>query len=140
MGYDVHITRKELVHDVNGPEISLDEWRDYVKIDREFELREHTEFTEQDGSNNHFEHPGSAVWIQWSKHGKGVDEGLFFPQDGNVTVKNPDKEIVRKMVRIAAVLDATVQGDDGEMYNDKAEIIDEHGDLTPENPWWQFWK
>ena len=140
MGYDIYITRKEFAHDVDGPEISLDEWRAYVNIDRELELREHTEYTDRDGSIKRFEYPGSAVWIRWSKHGMGVNEAWFHHQDGNVYVKNPEEEIVRKMVRVAAALDARVQGDDGEFYNGQAEVIDDEPEPAARKPWWQFWK
>lgn len=37
--------------------------------------------------------------------------------DGNIEAKNPDRALVKKMVSVAAVLDATVQGDDGESYD-----------------------
>ena len=37
--------------------------------------------------------------------------------DGNIDAKNPDQPLIRKMVSVAAVLSATVQGDDGESYN-----------------------
>lgn len=36
---------------------------------------------------------------------------------GNVDAKNPDTVLIRKMVSVAAVLSATVQGDDGESYD-----------------------
>jgi hypothetical protein len=50
----------------------------------------------------------------WSRN--GVDGSLaWLDQDnGEVVAKNPDEEILRKMHQIAQVLDARVQGDDGE--------------------------
>ena len=37
--------------------------------------------------------------------------------DGNIDAKNPDEELVRKMVSVASALGAAVQGDDGETYD-----------------------
>jgi hypothetical protein len=37
-------------------------------------------------------------------------------REGSVETKNPDEAILSKMLQIAAVLKAKVQGDDGEVY------------------------
>jgi hypothetical protein len=44
-------------------------------------------------------------------------------QDGDVVVKNPDEEILKKMWLIAQALGAKVQGDDGEIYDENGEIV-----------------
>jgi hypothetical protein len=38
-------------------------------------------------------------------------------RQGNVVVKNPDTEVLRKMWSLAQALSANVQGDDGEGYD-----------------------
>ena len=42
------------------------------------------------------------AWVDWFK--------------GNIYTKNPDEALIGKMVHIARALHATVQGDDGEIY------------------------
>ena len=44
--------------------------------------------------------------------------------NGNISAKNPDPTLLRKMVSVAGTLAATVQGDDGEFY-------DAEGNPTP---------
>ena len=41
----------------------------------------------------------------------------FWLAEGNIVVKNPDNEILRKMWALAQNLDARVQGDDDELYD-----------------------
>lgn len=99
MGYDVHITRAEHWSDNAGHEISSDEWLDVVKRDPQLKL---------EGVNGPFvaiwtAHPtNEEVWLDWV--------------DGNITTKNPDEAILKKMMAIATGLNANVQDDDGEYY------------------------
>jgi hypothetical protein len=57
------------------------------------------------------------VWTAWSHHGEAGDMAWFDLHHGNVVVKNPDREIRRKMWRLAERLRAKVQGDDREYYD-----------------------
>jgi hypothetical protein len=41
---------------------------------------------------------------------------------GNVVAKNPDDEILRKMLELAARLSAQVQGDKGELYGPDGQV------------------
>jgi hypothetical protein len=43
-------------------------------------------------------------------------ETIFWLSDGEVRCKNPDEDIIRKMVAMSERLYGTVQGDDGEVY------------------------
>jgi hypothetical protein len=63
------------------------------------------------------DHPSVAVWTAWSHHGEHGDMAWFHHHHDNVAVKNPDREIRRKMWRLAERLGAKVQGDDGEYYD-----------------------
>jgi hypothetical protein len=62
---------------------------------------------------------GTAITEQeWlAQVGGDSDLASLYWDDGNVDAKNPDTALVRKMVSVAAVLRATVQGDDGESYD-----------------------
>ena len=47
----------------------------------------------------------------------GDGHAWFSYRDGEITVKDPDREISRKMFTIAVALKARVQGDEGETYD-----------------------
>jgi hypothetical protein len=116
MGYDVHITRKRNWFD-DSPEIALGEWLSYVGRDPEMRLDGFAEAALPDGSVLRMESPGLAVWTAYSGHGHRGNMAWFHASQGDIVVKNPDPEILRKMWRIAQALNAKVQGDDGEIYD-----------------------
>jgi hypothetical protein len=60
-----------------------------------------------------------AVWNSWSHQFKDSNIAAMCWSDGNIDSKNPDEEIRRKMWRLAQVLKARVQGDDGEFYDEQ---------------------
>jgi hypothetical protein len=120
MGYDVHITRKKNwdgFGDEHGPEISADEWIALASADAEMRLDGFCEVRLPEGKVFRLDHPSIAVWTAWSHHGEAGDMAWFHHHDDNVAVKNPDREIRRKMWRLAERLGANVQGDDGEYYD-----------------------
>jgi hypothetical protein len=94
MGYDIHITRRKFWAD-KGSDITADEWLAYVQRDSELSLRPE--------SGRCFAEWSGGSWLDWS--------------DGVIFTKNPDEALVTKMVAIAGQFDATVQGDDGEIYD-----------------------
>lgn len=99
MGYDVHITRADDWAESEGCEITVAAWHDVIAEDGELRLADNLgpHVAIWDG------HPGEGeIWFDW--------------RDGNITTKNPDEPLLGKMLEIAARLDATVQGDDGEVY------------------------
>jgi hypothetical protein len=51
------------------------------------------------------------------------DQAWFGFWGGNVVVKNPDSEILRKMYVIAQSLFAKVQGDEGETYGPDGNLV-----------------
>jgi hypothetical protein len=117
-GYDVHITRRKVWTDDEGPAISLREWKDYVSSDLEMRLDGFAETTTKDGQKLRVQSEGLAVWTKYSKHGKDGNMAWFNWFRGEITVKNPDREIRGKMFRIAQKLGARVQGDEGEFYDE----------------------
>jgi hypothetical protein len=91
MGYDVHITRAASWTDSERAPIALDEWLAYARHDPDFELDEDAVMF-------------GDVWFDY--------------RAGRIVVKNPDEDIVEKMVRVARALGANVQGDDRERYGE----------------------
>lgn len=102
MGYELHITRKENWSDEEGPAISEAEWRRLIAQDPELQLDTDTRCSMSDGE---------YVFAAWN--GKTGALGYY---NGEITAKNPEEPLIRKMVAIAQRLGATVQGDDGERY------------------------
>ena len=98
-GYDLHITRKVHWADSNGPAISLGEWQEYVKSDRQ---------VAHDPKNSEFDFvislPSESfpIWLD--------------PKLGELVTKDPSQRAVVKLIDIARGLRARVQGDDGEFY------------------------
>ena len=117
MGYDVRITRKKNWSDENGPDISLDEWIDVVTDDRDMRLDGYAETRVGGGTILRIENAGLSVWTAYSGHREGEIMAWFDFRCGNIVVKNPDLEILRKMWSLAEALSARVQGDDGELYD-----------------------
>jgi hypothetical protein len=116
VGYDVHITRKQNWSDPGGPEISLAEWIAVVESDPEMRMDGYAETTVPNGVLR-IQREGLAVWIAHSRHNKPGNMVWFMFFEGNVAVKNPDPEILKKMWSLAQRLDALVQGDEGEIYD-----------------------
>jgi hypothetical protein len=116
MGYDLHITRKQCWSDENGPEIALAEWIAVVAADRDMRLDGFAETRVGDGSILRIKNEGLSVWTAWSRHSENGMAWFSF-RLGNVTVKNPDLEIRRKMWSLSQALSAKVQGDDWEFYD-----------------------
>ncbi len=104
MGYDLHITRKGRWNDEGGPTISEAEWRHLIEDDSELAIDRETQGTMTEGEYIFAAWNGTAGVLGW--HG------------GEISGKNPDEPLVRKMVQIAGRLAAYVQGDDGEVYRE----------------------
>jgi hypothetical protein len=140
MGYDLHITRAADWSESETIPIALEEWLAYVASDTEMRLDNVAE-AEVDGQVLRLEGAGIAVWTAFSGHGVGGNMAWFHYFDGNVDVKNPDREILGKMLQIAERLGATVQGDDGEQYTRVEDLLSEEQDqAAPPRPWWRFWR
>ena len=99
MGYDLHITRAKHWTDSEAHPIAAVEWLAVVKDDDELTITgvHGVYFAVWDGESMHEE-----PWLDW--------------EAGRVFTKNADEPLREKMVAIARLLSATVQGDDGEVY------------------------
>ena len=101
MGYNLYITRRSDWSD-DGIQIPFEELTAFVESDPKLT------FTTDD--------PETAVltgsetdWLTWNR--------------GNIYTKNPNEHLVDEMVRIAASLNARVQGDDGETYEGSQVVL-----------------
>jgi hypothetical protein len=137
MGYDVHITRKQDWSDPEGPLIPITEWIAVVRSEPDMRLDGYAEARLADGSVLRTENEGLAVWTGYSRSGKDGNFAWFDFHRGNIVVKNPDLEILRKMWALAQALSAKVQGDDGEVYDASGNPIDMH--RRSAKPWWRVW-
>ncbi|XZF15906.1 hypothetical protein ACTHGU_07195 [Chitinophagaceae bacterium MMS25-I14] len=109
-------------------------------------LDNYAEATTTAGEFIRTESEGLSVWTMYSGDGLNGNHAWFDYDHGNITVKNPDNEIITKMLTIAAKLNAKVQGDDCEVYEltSDGEITYKHipGKDNPTDklkPWWKFW-
>jgi hypothetical protein len=112
MGYDLHITRRDDWTD-DGDDISDEEFVKYVQADKEFTYPGENG---DDCADWRSPKSGYQSWLCWS--------------DGQIYTKNPEAELIDKMVAIARALHAEVQGDDGEVYLSPTEIQQEPA-VTP---------
>jgi hypothetical protein len=115
MGYELHITRAPHWAESESAPIDLTEWLAYVASDPEMRLDNFAE-AEVECSVLRVESDGLAVWLAYSRNGVGGNMAWFTYWRGCVMVKNPDREIIGKMKRIAEALRAQVIGDEGELY------------------------
>lgn len=144
MGYELHIIRRNDWED-NEEEsnITLAEWLDYVKRDGELEPTEGY-WVKVLGESTTQPKPGFCEWTAYSKEQRPGHRPWFDYGSGSISTKYPDAETIRKMIGIAKALNARVQGDDGEFYDEAAVVAMEAADAarlaqTIEKPWWKFW-
>jgi len=131
MGYNVYITRAPLWVENDGYQIPISEWLAFIQHDAELRLAsEHGPHFAIWNGNSHLHQP----WFDW--------------ENGNITTKNPDEQIIRKMVQIAQALHGTVQGEEGERYSVREQrlVWQRAGEDTVHRlvqneaaPWWKRW-
>lgn len=113
MGYDLHITRAECWVESGDHPISLSEWQEIINGDPQLRLENAAEMIAP-SVNLRYENIGMAVCTM-------EDEDEEYPvyfdyRDGRIVVKNPNDQIINKMKEIAEKLNASVIGDEGEIY------------------------
>jgi hypothetical protein len=109
MGYDIHITRRTPWWDDKGPQITAAQWAAAVEADTQLEM-----IPQPAGGN------GPQHWIaRMITHPPEDRLGTALCWDsGTVSAKNPTDMLLAKMRQTALALDARVQGDDGEHYDE----------------------
>ena len=113
MGYDLHITRRPKWFAREGPVITDAEWRTLVEADAELRFSGAAEHELASGAVLRYENPLLAVWTDHPD-----EEIVWFDyRRGDIIVSDPDEATIVKMRQVARALSATVQGDDGELYD-----------------------
>ncbi len=99
MGYDVFVTRANHHFDGSQTPIPEGDWRAMIDNDPDLSAPD-------DAYQNYavWAHPGRkpGSWIDWAS--------------GNLFSRSPDESFLRKLIDLAGLLGATVQGMDGEHY------------------------
>lgn len=144
MGYNVYITRRKDWYTDDGPEISLQEWIDLIHTDDEIRLDGYAEATTGNGDSIRVKDESMAVWLNYSKHEANGNMAWIWHSQGNIVVKNPDEEILRKMWQVAQVISAKVQGEESELYGADGRLFQEASAMEDSHcpnskPWWRFW-
>ena len=148
MGYDIRITRQENWFDDNAKNrISLEEWKDFLSGDPEMRIDNSAEAKTKSNEIIRAESEGLSVWTKYSGNGLDRNFAWFDYNKGNIVCKNADEEIITKMLDIANRLNAKVQGDDGELYEQsenkkntsKLPTDEESNQIEQQKPWWRFW-
>jgi len=124
MSYYLHITRKAKGWNdgEDAAAISRGEWLDYVASDPEMALNDYSvdpEYGQTDAVGRAYDSQmeGLAAWLKHSDAGLKGEYVWFGHEQDRVTVENPDEETLGKMLAIAQVLGARVQGDDNEYFD-----------------------
>jgi hypothetical protein len=148
MGYELHITRQENWFDEdNSRRIPFEEWTQILADDKEMRLDGVAEVTTSNGDTIRVESEGLSLWTRYSGNGVNGNYAWFDYSGGCIVCKNPDDEIIDKMLDIAERLNAKVQGDEGEVYKRSlnntitTEHIKKFDDKQAhiKKSWWKFW-
>lgn len=101
MSYEFHVTRADHWASNEGQEILSEEWLALIMADPELVLvpENGKYFVVWRGATKY-----SEMWFNWFS--------------GNIATENPDKATLRKMLEIATWLNAHIQGDEGELYDE----------------------
>ena len=145
MGYDLHITRR--IHwgeEQPESDITLAEWLEYIENDDELIVSSELKIGDLNADGMLEPRLGFCDWVNHpNKEKRWFD---FF--DGDINTKFPDDFTIMKMLKIAKILNANLQGDDGEHYslNESGKVIYFHpineNDLVEKKQkkaWWKFW-
>ncbi len=116
MGYDIYITKARSYSSNQGFEISPEEWLRIIEADSSLEI---------DQENGRF-------FARWSGASKLKEPWLDW-EEGNIFTKYPDRALLGKMLEIAKILNAKVQGEEGEIYNSVEDIPDISSELVCES-------
>ncbi|MHC9419491.1 hypothetical protein ACYZX9_12945 [Sphingomonas citri] len=123
MGYDLHITRREFWFD-EGEDIDFSEWTTFVARAPDMQFDECAETSIENDKTSRTQSSDLAIWTKYSKHGENGCRAWFHFYNGTIVVKNPDVEIRKKMFEVARHLNARVQGDDAEFYDEYGNILE----------------
>ncbi|KAB8048646.1 hypothetical protein GCN78_18040 [Janthinobacterium rivuli] len=113
MGYDLHITKAGEWSQSSQTPISEVEWKSAVAADGLLKMdTTATAANPQTREIIQVSNPLMAAWID----PKTNDKHYFYYHRGEISVKNPSENAIKKMKELAVKLDAQVLGDEGEQY------------------------
>lgn len=136
MGYDVHITRKPGAFALKGPEISRKEWLAFIAKDASMRLDTEALVKNSKGEVFSIHDETLAAWMGWPDRQAGQREAWMWHSAGNVVAKDPDQAVRQKMFEIAKALNAHLQGEDQEIYDESGLPVDAN---FSRRRWWHFW-
>lgn len=112
-GYDAHITRASEWSESEKTPITIDAWKRLVAEDKSFTAT-NAAVAVNPKTSEEIRIPGEALAI-WTDPETGR-KAYFDYRQGRITVKDPDKAILKKMKEVAKEIGARVVGDEGEEY------------------------
>lgn len=142
MGYDLYITRKEDWSDVDGQDITLDDWMAYVSGDRSLRIDVERSAASDPRVASGAKEPSHVVWVDWPDREVGHQEAWIWLERGNLVATDADLKFRQKLFLIAVALDARLMGEGGEVYNSIGEPEGKRSLLGPivrKRRWWKFW-
>lgn len=119
MAYSVYLTRKATSWaDPHDPAtITLAEWNAYVLSDPELAYAEFTR-SNRESQPDDPELAATCVWARPAWQARQAEATIFRFEQGRISVVDPDALALEKLVLMAQVLRARVQGDDGTYYDE----------------------
>jgi hypothetical protein len=142
LGYNLYISRRVFWADPEGPDICKAEWLAHVDIEPGMRLNAEARADLPGEDVLAFADPTLAVCSDYSGNKpEGGKMAWFHWFEGNLIVKNPDAEIIGKMVRVAQAMQAKGLGEDDERYREHGQVVpdDTSQDLAARRPWWKVW-
>lgn len=134
MGYDLYITRKEDWSDTDGPWITMNDWTEYLFIDKSLEIdRARAEAVDPRVASRAKE-PTHTRWLDWPDREPGVKEAWMWLEQGNIVAPDLDISFRRKLFLIADSLDARLMNEDGVTYDSSGNRA-----TSLKRAWWKLW-
>ncbi|MBI5857355.1 MAG: hypothetical protein HZB42_06865 [Sphingobacteriales bacterium] len=129
MAYQVYILRKkDYSNESEKSNITLKEWIEYGISDQELEPAVEYSVDNPNLSMEQAEEINKALFgendttgsFEWFGHPRSDADTIpcFHFYHDSIMAKYPDNHTIGKMIRIASILSAKVQGDDGEYYDE----------------------
>lgn len=125
MAYNVHLTRNATswADPHNPAAITLAEWHAYVLSDPELAYADFAR-SNRESQPDDPELAATCVWARPAWQARQGQPTIFRFEQGRISVADPDALALEKLLFMAQVLQARVQGDDGTYY-DEADAADE---------------
>lgn len=119
MAYDVHLTRNATSWAAGhkSATITLGEWNAYVASDPELAYADFARSNRESQSDDP-ELAATCVWARPAWQARQGQPTIFRFEQGRISVTDPDALALEKLLFMAQVLRARVQGDDGRYYDE----------------------